>query len=393
MKKGKKKKKGGGAFKVTVKSEDPAAEKAEMQMKKKILEDKYIIQKTKTNDAVRRLEEARTRFIEIGQFKENEKDKYKSIESDFVHQSVLIDKNFKEKLEELRKKKEDRDRRKKELNDELERMSEYKWRTQQLSGTVGVYNGTAFITEGSALGLGAGYSWCAGLKGGYYYCSGIGTATGHYFGGTHSGSVAILGTPLMIAARAGLKRIVKELLALGANPNVFIHVKNYDIQTSFGSEKRCPRSDTYLCALLDCYMSACGKADKKGGDEIAKILIEHGAGFVMYEDDYGRNMLWDVARVESPYLLNEMVKRGFDVNHEDNQGNTILHYCEGSGASQLFLRELYRLGVKREGGPGNGKQQRPNPTLVSQVTPSWTVSPAGQMPPSQTVQRDRKSVV
>ena len=122
MKKGKKKKKGGGGFKVTVKSEDPAAEKAEMQMKKKILEDKYIIQKTKTNDAVRRLEEARTRFIEIGQFKENEKEKYKSIESDFVHQSVLIDKNFKEKLEELRKQKEDRDKRKKELNDELERM-------------------------------------------------------------------------------------------------------------------------------------------------------------------------------------------------------------------------------------------------------------------------------
>ena len=42
-----------------------------VEMKKKILEDKYIIQKTKTNDAVRRLEEARTRFIEINQFKEN----------------------------------------------------------------------------------------------------------------------------------------------------------------------------------------------------------------------------------------------------------------------------------------------------------------------------------
>ena len=132
MKKGKKKKKGGGAFKVTVKSEDPEAEKAEMQMKKKILEDKYIIQKTKTNDAVRRLEEARTRFIEIGQFKENEKEKYKSIESDFVHQSVLVDKNFKEKLEELRKQKEDRDRRKKELNDELERMkAEHEKRLEQ----------------------------------------------------------------------------------------------------------------------------------------------------------------------------------------------------------------------------------------------------------------------
>ena len=121
MKKGKKKK-GAGAFKLTIKAEDPTAEKAELQMKKKILEDKYIIQKTKTNDAVRRLEEARTRYTEISQFKENEKEKYKAIESDFVHQSVLVDKNFKEKLEELRKQKEDRDRRKKELNDELERM-------------------------------------------------------------------------------------------------------------------------------------------------------------------------------------------------------------------------------------------------------------------------------
>ena len=121
MKKGKKKK-GAGGFKLTIKAEDPAAEKAELQMKKKILEDKYIIQKTKTNDAVRRLEEARTRYIEIGQFKLNEEEKFKAIESDFIHQSVLVDKNFKEKLEELEKKKKDRDRRKKELDDELDRM-------------------------------------------------------------------------------------------------------------------------------------------------------------------------------------------------------------------------------------------------------------------------------
>ena len=121
MKKGKKKK-GAGGFKLTIKAEDPAAEKAELQMKKKILEDKYIIQKTKTNDAVRRLEEARTRYIEIGQFKDNEEEKFKAIESDFIHQSVLVDKNFKEKLEELERKKKDRDRRKKELDDELNRM-------------------------------------------------------------------------------------------------------------------------------------------------------------------------------------------------------------------------------------------------------------------------------
>ena len=118
-KKGKKK---GGAFKVTVKTEDPANQKMELQMKKNILQDKYIIQKTKTEEAVKRLEEARTRFVEVGQFKNNEFDKYKAIESDFVHQSVLMDKIFKEKLEELRIEKEQREYKKKELNDVLNQM-------------------------------------------------------------------------------------------------------------------------------------------------------------------------------------------------------------------------------------------------------------------------------
>ena len=118
-KKGKKK---GGAFKVTVKTEDPGNQKMELQMKKNILQDKYIIQKTKTEEAVKRLEEARTRFIEVGQFKNNEFDKYKAIESDFVHQSVLMDKIFKEKLEELRIEKEHRENKKKELNDVLNQM-------------------------------------------------------------------------------------------------------------------------------------------------------------------------------------------------------------------------------------------------------------------------------
>ena len=118
-KKGKKK---GGSYKLTVKSEDPAAQKMELQMKKNVLQDKYIIQKTKTEEAVKRLEEARTRFVEVGQFKNNEFDKYKAIESDFVHQSVLMDKIFKEKLEELRIEKEQRENKKKELNDVLNQM-------------------------------------------------------------------------------------------------------------------------------------------------------------------------------------------------------------------------------------------------------------------------------
>ena len=82
-------------------------------MKKNVLQDKYIIQKTKTEESVKRLEEARTRFIEVGQFKNNEFDKYKAIESDFDHKSDLMDKNFKEKLEELRIQKEERENKKK----------------------------------------------------------------------------------------------------------------------------------------------------------------------------------------------------------------------------------------------------------------------------------------
>ena len=117
-KKGKKK---GGSYKLTVK-ERRTTQKMELEMKKNVLQDKYIIQKTKTEEAVKRLEEARTRFIEVGQFKNNEFDKYKAIESDFVHQSVLMDKNFKEKLEELRIQKEERENKKKELNDILNQM-------------------------------------------------------------------------------------------------------------------------------------------------------------------------------------------------------------------------------------------------------------------------------
>ena len=118
-KKGKKK---GGANKVTVKTEDQENQMRELQMKKKILQDKYIIQTGNSDDAVKRLEEARTRFVEVTQFKQNEFDKYKAIESDFVHQTVLMDKNFREKLEELKKEKDERENKKKELNDILNQM-------------------------------------------------------------------------------------------------------------------------------------------------------------------------------------------------------------------------------------------------------------------------------
>lgn len=182
----------------------------------------------------------------------------------------------------------------------------------------------------------------------------------------------VLGTPLMIASRAGNKKIVAKLLDCGANPNVFIKVADYTYSVYAGPV---PNSGLwgfkrpYMCALLDCYMGK-NQNDIARADEIAKMLIDRGAGFIKDEDDYGRNMLWDVARVESTYLLAEMVKRGFDINHEDNQGNTVLDYC--SGSTPRFWRQLEELGAKGNGKRSNANEvdgTRTQPTLVLESNP------------------------
>lgn len=123
-KKGKGKKKG-SAFKVTAKVQDnPDAQKAELQMKKKILEDKFIIQKTKAMESVRRLEEARTRFFEVCRLKGNENEKFEMIKNDFKHQQQLIQRNFEEKKAELNKEKEKRIGKKKDLEEKLDKMKQ-----------------------------------------------------------------------------------------------------------------------------------------------------------------------------------------------------------------------------------------------------------------------------
>ena len=268
---------------------------------------------------------------------------------------------------------------------------------QENIGSMGTYNGEVYLGLNTRK-YRTNWSTSAGLIGEYYLL---------YSGG----EVKVLGTPLMIAARVGRKSFVKKLLENGANPNVFIHVK--DIKREDSSESsvwgalnkkdenspwECERSDTYLCALLDCYMqmpwlssSFQRRNDRASArsiedrDEIAKMLIAHGAGFIKDEDAYGRNMLWDAAMVDSTYLLGEMVKCGFDINHEDNVGKRISDYS----ISARFMRKLIELGGKQKGVPANNQRQRPNPTFlppVQQMPSSQPVYPAGQMTPSQAMQ-------
>ena len=238
-------------------------------------------------------------------------------------------------------------------------------------GQMGVYNGQVMLGLDSGSLSRMGFNDSVGIP-----------LQGNYYSVVMAGNYKVLGTPLMIAVRARRKPIVRKLLEMGANPNVFIAVVDYkraDILSwnsspytynsrITGGPWGCKRSKTYLCALLDCYMKMnlqIGQNQPNAADEdvIARMLIEHGAGFIAEIDDYGRNMLWDVARIESAYLLDEMSKRGFDVNHEDNQGNTILHYClETSGVSTPgFTRKLEEIGVRQKDDSSNkdGESKRP----------------------------------
>ncbi|MBQ6471604.1 MAG: hypothetical protein IJJ33_06450 [Victivallales bacterium] len=165
----------------------------------------------------------------------------------------------------------------------------------------------------------------------------------------------LLGAPLMIAARAHNTFMMQELLKRGANPNVFIEVKNfYPGESLFrgGIWRNCPRR--YICALFDLYMRL-EDTSLDTANACAKLLFENGAGFIRIEDDYGRTAIWDAARLRSVLLLETMVNCGFDVKHKDNIGNHILDYLkfEPNGASERMLvqclERLAKYGLQYDG--------------------------------------------
>lgn len=71
---------------------------------------------------MRRLTEARTRFVEVTQYKQNEFVKYKAIESDFIHQNGLMTKNSLEKINELDGRIDERNKKINSLKDTLNQM-------------------------------------------------------------------------------------------------------------------------------------------------------------------------------------------------------------------------------------------------------------------------------
>lgn len=185
---------------------------------------------------------------------------------------------------------------------------------------------------------------------------------GGLFGNGVTMTVKLLGTPLMIAARARNRFMVAELLKRGANPNVFIAVQDYQPDSYYVNKKAttgawaCRRP--FLCALFDVYLQM-DPATMDKADAIAKMLLDNGATFYKKPDDYGRTAIWDAARLKSPYLLSEMVKRGFDINVEDNVGKTVAEWsalelptlAPEATLKKQFIKALRGMGVQIPDGP------------------------------------------
>lgn len=172
---------------------------------------------------------------------------------------------------------------------------------------------------------------------------------------TGKGVAYIYGTPLMVAARARNKFMIRELLKRGANPNVFIRAarvmrrkpaagNRYDSWNP-GKEMYMPggmfanpvKKDPagiemrpFVFALKEVYATDWARGetlDVKKADECAKMLVEAGAVFPG-DDDIGRNALWDAVEARSVYLLGLLADAGLDLDKEDNQGKTLLDFCD-----------------------------------------------------------------
>lgn len=304
--------------------------------------------------------------------------------------------------------------------------SNYKPKTRQTSyystsgsvgGQMGIYNGQVFLGLEGGSSFNQAYRPCGTTFGGMGYTRPRGD---YYYFDVIQGPY-LLGTPLMIAARAGRTKVVAALLKLGANPNVFIKVQDYNADR-FGERSgtwKCPRP--YLCALFDCYMKMAPDAIEKA-DEIAKMLIGNGAIFIAKiekrgiakieerdTDDYGRNALWDIARIKSTYLLSEILKSDFfrdKINHRDNSEKTIADYCAeemgglyGDELCREFMAGLQRFGADFKDDLENAHEKitpaQPKITPAKPVTspmppeagPKPMVRPdSGQMPPPSALQ-------
>ncbi len=135
-------------------------------------------------------------------------------------------------------------------------------------------------------------------------------------------------TPLMLAAKSGSIRLVKELLARGANP-IATDIYNHNALDYLKRFVR-GRKLTTITGLLRRTMMKYDKAPLVTAlltnRKIAKKLIKEGIG-INAADENGVTPIMVAAHLKDGSILRQLLAVGSNLDMKDNQGNDVFYYA------------------------------------------------------------------
>ena len=146
----------------------------------------------------------------------------------------------------------------------------------------------------------------------------------------------VYGTPLMVACKARNPVLVKKLLELGANPNIWIRFKD-SLQEPGGYYPR-----PYVSAYSSLWPFPPPKEDKRMAEnekvaEINELLKQAGAMFPMELDDFGRSALWDAYESGQAFWLKYLLEHEFVVRENGVKKTIKLDPKKRTGSGDSFL--------------------------------------------------------
>ena len=161
-------------------------------------------------------------------------------------------------------------------------------------------------------------------------------------------SIAIVGTPLMLACWTHNPVMVRHLLEKGANPNIWIKFKCKNNKDNF--------SRPWLSAYhyLSAFMLHADEF-KRVSDKIAEInemLLKAGPQFPAERDDFGRTALWDAFEIFDPFWLECLLKQ---TKEDTNEKMYDPNECDGGGDSFVDFIDRFDERV-RANQPGPEKE-------------------------------------
>ena len=183
-------------------------------------------------------------------------------------------------------------------------------------------------------------------------------------------------TPLHIAVREHREPYIKWLLDNGANPNAqdkdgvspFYHavanaidLNKYILMREYATPEFDQKTNSGESILFETVRMGCNP-------ELLKLLLEDGADLYETSTDYQKQVNTIDALVDkSPELLQIVIdSNSFDVNRQDDEGNTLLHkICnrqtihEEKRAKEIYRNVKLLLGAGADAGITNSREETP----------------------------------